>query len=650
MALVLLVSGSNLGVALQAFATENGGASLTAGEIVAAHYDLPEGQKALLKSGLLDYGDTYTFADVCAEKGLVSVDTKTGAITAKTFGQWSPVSAEILVDGKTVQTVSLTDGKGTYKTNLGNAFTVAVKYVARQNVPADVQTALLNAAGYLKQGVANTEAVADQEGNLYALEQAMPQLVDFCENGIKTQYAVYKPNAETREAITALNSQMTANDGKLDLSVMINTYKASTKTGYLMTKGSDMKQSVLDTSAKLAIIATNFTSLNDKVQAAAALEMITAEAAAQFKLLTDMVNNLNTALTALTADPWDALNVKLVTNADYAKLDTLVAALDETSVPTVENPLTAATDTVKVNVALVNVTVNYILMTVEDKADSDKLVEAGKETVTLTLSENATAEDVLAAVKASGIADKAAEAWGEAFSAEHFESASTTLPETLTKDTTYTVTYTPKTYTVSTHYSDDLTVPYGYKLTLPVHEDSSKAYDYKVNDVAFAQGTVVVITGNTNITRTAGKAYTVTDLMSVIADNYGNGAVQAILKSGALLGNQPISVRKPDPADAENILTLKDGVLTANATYAADFKDLNWVPYTYGVEGTENLFSGNTAQWEGKKEAKVQYILNLTYVTEAQAEDPDPGQDAEKRGRRPERCPDSPDGLLQHHR
>ena len=52
---------------------------------------------------------------------------------------------------------------------------------------------------------------------------------------------------------------------------------------------------------------------------------------------------------------------------------------------------------------------------------------------------------------------------------------------------------------------------------------------------------VVVITGNTNITRTAGKAYTVTDLMSVIADNYGNGAVQAILKSGALLGNQPIS-------------------------------------------------------------------------------------------------------------
>ena len=313
--------------------------------------------------------------------------------------------------------------------------------------------------------------------------------------------------------------------------------------------------------------------------------------------------------------------MKLVTNADYAKLDTLVAALDETSVPTVENPLTAATDTVKVNVALVNVTVNYVLMTVEDKADSDKLVEAGKETVTLTLSENATAEDVLAAVKASGIADKAVEAWGEAFSAEHFDAASTTLPETLTKDTTYTVTYTPKTYTVSTHYSDDLTVPYGYKLTLPVHEDSSKAYDYKVNDVAFAQGTVVVITGNTNITRTAGKAYTVTDLMSVIADNYGNSAVQAILKSGALLGNQPISVRKPDPADAENILRLKDGVLTANATYAADFKDLNWVPYTYGVEGTENLFSGNTAQWEGKKEAKVQYILNLTYVTEAQAEE-----------------------------
>ena len=621
MALVLLVSGSNLGVALQAFATEDGGASLTAGEIVAAHYDLPEGQKALLKSSLLDYGETYSFTDVCSEKGLVSVDTKTREITAKTSGQWSPVSADILVDGKTVQTVSLTDGKGTYKANLGNAFTVAVKYVARQNVPADVQTALLNAAGYLKQGVANTEAVAGQEGNLYALEQAMPQLVDFAENGIETENGYVRFSADCKAAVAALNAQMTANNGKLNLSTMIDTYKAGTKTGYLMNHGSEMKAEVANTNGYLTTLSTALDTIAKNMDFLVSQNWVSEEVANQVKTLASMVKNLNTALTALTADPWDALNVKLVTNADYAKLDTLVAALDETSVPTVENPLTAATDTVKVNVALVNVTVNYILMTVEDKADSDKLVEAGKETVTLTLSENATAEDVLAAVKASGIADKAAEAWGEAFSAEHFESASTTLPETLTKDTTYTVTYTPKTYTVSTHYSDDLTVPYGYKLTLPVHEDSSKAYDYKVNDVAFAQGTVVVITGNTNITRTAGKAYTVTDLMSVIADNYGNGAVQAILKSGALLGNQPISVRKPDPADAENILTLKDGVLTANATYAADFKDLNWVPYTYGVEGTENLFSGNTAQWEGKKEAKVQYILNLTYVTEAQAEE-----------------------------
>ena len=436
MALVLLVSGSNLGVALQAFATEDGGASLTAGEIVAAHYDLPEGQKALLKSGLLDYGDTYTFADVCAEKGLVSVDTKTGAITAKTFGQWSPVSAEILVDGKTVQTVSLTDGKGTYKTNLGNAFTVAVKYVARQNVPADVQTALLNAAGYLKQGVANTEAVADQEGNLYALEQAMPQLVNFAENGIETENGYVRFSADCKAAVAALNAQMTANNGKLNLSTMIDTYKAGTKTGYLMNHGSEMKAEVANTNGYLTTLSTALDTIAKNMDFLVSQNWVSEEVANQVKTLASMVKNLNTALTALTADPWDALNVKLVTNADYAKLDTLVAALDETSVPTVENPLTAATDTVKVNVALVNVTVNYVLMTVEDKADSDKLVEAGKETVTLTLSENAAAEDVLAAVKASGIADKAAEAWGEAFSAEHFESASTTLPDALTKDIT----------------------------------------------------------------------------------------------------------------------------------------------------------------------------------------------------------------------
>ena len=420
MALVLLVSGSNLGVALQAFATEDGGASLTAGEIVAAHYDLPEGQKALLKSGLLDYGETYSFSDVCSEKNLVSVDTKAGEITAKTSGQWSPESADILVDGNTVQTVSLTNGKGKYETNsVGNAFTVAVKYVARQNVPADVQTALLNAAGYLKQGVANTEAVAGQEGNLYALEQAMPQLVDFAENGIETESGYVRFSADCKAAVVALNAQMTANNGKLNLSTMIDTYKAGTKTGYLANHGSEMKAEVANTNGYLTTLSTALDTIAKNMDFLVSQNWVSEEVANQVKTLASMVKNLNTALTALTADPWDALNVKLVTNADYAKLDTLVAALDETSVPTVENPLTAATDTVKVNVALVNVTVNYVLMTVEDKADSNKLVEAGKETVTLTLSENATAEDVLAAVKASGIADKAAEAWGEAFSAEH---------------------------------------------------------------------------------------------------------------------------------------------------------------------------------------------------------------------------------------
>ena len=73
MALVLLVSGSNLGVALQAFATEDGGASLTAGEIVAAHYDLPEGQKALLKSMT-----SVSMPDTIQEMGTAAFNTSDG--------------------------------------------------------------------------------------------------------------------------------------------------------------------------------------------------------------------------------------------------------------------------------------------------------------------------------------------------------------------------------------------------------------------------------------------------------------------------------------------------------------------------------------------------------------------------------------------
>ena len=135
-----------------------------------------------------------------------------------------------------------------------------------------------------------------------------------------------------------------------------------------------------------------------------------------------------------------------------------------------------------------------------------------------------------------------------------------------------------------------------------------------------AQGEVITIVGDTEISRTAGKAYAVTDLYSVVADNFGDAIAKAILKSGALKDNTTISVRKPDPAEAEDLLKLVGGTLTAQPSYPSDYMGLNWAPYTYGAEGNENFFSGTTAAWS-EKEVKVKYILALSNFTKAEVAD-----------------------------
>ena len=153
-----------------------------------------------------------------------------------------------------------------------------------------------------------------------------------------------------------------------------------------------------------------------------------------------------------------------------------------------------------------------------------------------------------------------------------------------------------------------------------MHEDSAKAYDYKVNGTAFAQGEVYPVVGDTSVTRSSGKAYTTTDLYTVVADNFGaNDITKDILKSGALKDNTVIRVRKPDPADAASLLKLEDGTLTAQ-NYDAAYEGLDWTPNTYGENGNENSFSGNTASWTGES-VKAQYILKLAnFNTEKVAE------------------------------
>ncbi len=605
---VMLAFANVPGLMVTAFAAEN---AVSAGSVVADNYELSEAEKALLESGYLSAD--YTVEYDSAKDSWVTVDHENKKIVAASNDGWTATDAHIIVDGASVEDVALTDGEGTY-TYDENAFSVEVHYELHKVVKN--QAEMLKAIAALKQGVANTDAVSAQGGNLYILEQAMPELVKFANEGVETSFATVSFAENVKVAVNALNAQMTANEGKLNLSVMVEAYDAASETAYIVSDGKDMQAEVVDLQAKVAEINVALTTMVDNLALFIQNGWVNEETANQLKTLAGVCKNLENGLAAPAADEWYAAN-NTVVNAAGAELDELVLALGELTAVEVKDQLLVDTAVIKVNMAMSDVTVKVVLNVVEDKADSKLLVEAGSVTEVITLSDGAAKAEIEA--EAQTVINAALEGWAEVYSEANFAPEYSELPETLTEDVEYVVTYSPVDYVIDLGWTDDMTVPYGYKYTLPKHYNAEQAYDYYVDGELYAQGQVVVILGNTVITREAGKSYNAGDLYTIVANNFGDDVAKAILTSGALFDDIAVNYRKPDPADAASLLTLVDGILTAN-DYASDYEGIDWIPYTYGETGTENNFSGNTAEWDGKS-VKVQYILALENFGQAKAQE-----------------------------
>jgi len=606
----ILIASNFSGLAQLVHAEGNDGTKVSVGEIVAGNYDLTDAEKELIKSGLLaGSGDTIEYTAPSDGDELIVVDTENKKITVKTYDGWTAAAvAKIYVGETLMETVALADGVGTY-TYAENAFSVKVTYTLNVDIDTDVQETLLGAAAILKQGIKNLDDVAGQSGNLYILEQAMPELVNLANTGIVTSFTTFGFSEDCKAAIKVLNDQMTANGGKLDLSVMIEEMDNYSSAEYLFENGKAMQEEVENVVANTTVISVALTTMADNVDFLVP-SFVSQETADQLKMLAGVCKNLVDGLSAVSADPWTAANegtALVVDGVNYAKLDALIAAVTTTSTNVVKNPLFVTEATVAANMSMFNVKVVVALNVIND----NETVKYGENTITLTLAEGATAAEIEAAVNASGIVNSAIAAWGDAYVAGKYVASATALPGELLSDITYTITYDPAKYVVELEYEGGaVTLPYGYKYLLPVHADPAKAYDYMVNGEKYPQGAFVTIEDDTEITRSLGKAYTEGDLLSIIADNYGNAKLDAILVSGALLGNVAVNVRYPDAADTSALLTLVDGTLTAVPTYASSYNGLNWAPYSYGANGNENLFSGNTAAWNASSAAVI-YRLAL---------------------------------------
>ena len=608
---VMLAFANVPGLMVTAFAAEH---SVSAGNVIAEHYDISEAEKELLKSGYLAGDYTIEYSD--PEESWVTVDHENKTITAEAKDGWVATDAHIVVNGVSVEEVALTEGTGTYEYD-ENAFSVKVCYELVTEVynQAEMFAAIdsMNKDyGYLKNAFNSDEYLG-------TIVSAMDTLEDLAE-GIDVGFTIVQFDMAAIAAVKGLRKQITNNDGVLNLQIRNTEYMESeSKVQYLLESGRNYHSVLADTYKKLKAIRDDGITNNDLVDA-----YLQSERPNDYTLWRAFKNILNNAVNTMEAslvEEWSAAEAGTalvdLERVDYMHLDTLVEALGETTIPEVEAFLTVAFAEVNVNMNMKNVTVKVVLNVVEDKADSKLLVEAGSVTEVITLSDGATKAEIEA--EAQTVINAALEGWAEVYSEANFAPEYSELPETLTEDVEYVVTYSPVDYVIDLGWTDDMTVPYGYKYTLPKHYNAEQAYDYYVDGELYAQGQVVVILGNTVITREAGKSYNAGDLYTIVANNFGDDVAKAILTSGALFDDIAVNYRKPDPADAASLLTLVDGILTAN-DYASDYEGIDWIPYTYGETGTENNFSGNTAEWDGKS-VKVQYILALDNFGQAKAQE-----------------------------
>lgn len=613
-------------------AVESEKSSASAGELVANAYkdSLAEWELNILKSGYLK-GDTITYkAPAANESGLVTVDTENKTVTVKDYKDgednvWKPgTSAQILVDGECKETVTLEKGKGSF-TYAGNAYDVSVDYTLTTKVDVALQKQLLSAPYWLAKGVNNLNVLNSSDVNsaldvITGCRSLLQQIVDGMSFGNLTIELYGAPYAES------LLKQMDRNSGRLDLQVALDSYaEATSKVEYLLNSSGNIRSLAEDLYEDIKGLQKQ---IADDIFCQYALQMgiITEDA---LKTAQNMIGNLVENIKPAVEDDWAILSNKDVlkadlTTVDYVKLDSYISGAElgnyENHDALVKSEtLKVAEQTVICNLNRYVVTVKIVANVIGDNTiDSADTTAKEYTSFTLTLNSGATTEAILNALKQSGKEEDAMNSWSVYDVNEKNYTREISLADdfTLNEDTTLTITYTPKDLTV--HGVDGMPekVPYGYRLSLPAHDDGEKVWDYTVNGKFVDQGKVIRVTEETSITREEGAAWEYHKVNEIITQYTDNAAVKEILSHAALNGDT-IKLRVP----SGDQLSLDGGIVIANI-YPANQSGLQWIPVSGTLLGGANegdeiefeLFDGQyqaTLPTTDYDQIRVHYTLEL---------------------------------------
>lgn len=628
----LVISTVNLSWASAA----DGNIKVTDGQIVAANYKtslgLTDEEIAILNDNSIR-GEVHTLTAPDADDKLITVDSDERIVTAAEYtdaqgNKWIPENAEVIyAEGS--EAVELEDGQGTF-TYTGKNYSVEVTYNAYVNV--NNQSTLVNTPYYLAKGLENLDILADECSTyLLLMETIMPQMMVLVDGSMIVKL---EEGSEASKAIKEFNRQINEN-GTLDLLNYIEGeggyIDAESKVKFLMDKGSEVKVCTKETYEYAKAIADE-EYIQNIIKVAESFSSMQAKAK-QLKRAMQQISLLVESLAPVYEDPWYALEYPILrtdddykkllesmlpegtviteeeAEIDYAKLDELVTAAMGASTQHVMlayNPLLAASTEIACNVNRKDVTVKvnaYVIP--EGQTDSAALGTLEEVSEVITLPEGATKEEISEAIAESGVETKAVKIWNYGISAEYYDITVSELPEVLTDNITYNVTYTPKMFDLNFVYdeSKNMEVPYGYNYTLEKSEDAEVSYDYTVNGNLYVQGEVYRVKGDTQILRTEGKAREGFKFAALVAEDYTNTLTdkeKAILNSEALISDT-LSVRIVDNSD-ENQLVIDGQTITA-ADFDAGTDYFIWVPVRADVKRGEDIiesveFEENTAHFE----------------------------------------------------
>lgn len=636
--------------------------TITLGELLVKNYDgLKQGEKDLLESGLLNEA-AYNFKAPDADNGdsLVEINADTKTVTAKTYTdgsfKWLPVSAQLKVGEVSQETIALAKGENdTYVGQFaytGETYGITVAYEMKIEVAEDAQNKLLGAAAMLaeaknaslkaKDGVDTLDSSLQlkigfgkdfNDNNsgtnlvptpvwkvLYTFNQkggnGLPIYID--ENGSEPlPNSRVKWTTGTEEDWVRVNDLTTdAEDGRLDVMDMWTVGGKAANVLALTKYYADVKAQLETTLAQAASMNVEVTAVNNSTGN---------------RLGTAVESTMNSIISNIQAGvsfDWSALNGLVKSTANAATLEKLVDNVTATSKTTADKTaLLADTTYVTANVAQATVDVVVKAEVYKDGAfAADYLAE---EAATVRLAAGAEKGDIEKLVEDKGYAADVLKLdnWADCnVGADYYDVNVTVSPEIDAnvglvngQKYTYTITYTPKMYSVSAVGCEDILsqlkdgkLPYGFTLTLPAMPGEGKVWDYTVNGNAMDQGKTVRITGDTVISRAEGKAWEIHNKGVIIANNYApdDVAAAAILKLNALNID---SVRLRTPEETDKLLTVEanegSGYTVTAKSYLADGAALYWIPTTATPVTGET--AGDPVQF-GEPVADGQYTAQIS--------------------------------------